>query len=87
MKINWKVRFKNPYFWLGLIAVILAAVGAEPEMFTSWGIVFDKIKIFLHNPFLISCTIIAVIGYINDQTTEGLSDSNQAMKYTKPKRD
>ena len=38
MKINWKVRLKNPYFWFGLVAIILTAVGAEPEIFTSWEI-------------------------------------------------
>ena len=38
MRINWKVRAKNPYFWFGLIAIILASVGAKPEMFTSWAI-------------------------------------------------
>ena len=86
MKINWKVRFKNPYFWFGLLAVILTAIGADPEMFTSWEIVFDKIKIFINNPFLISCTIVAIIGYINDQTTAGLNDSAQALTYNTPKK-
>ena len=38
MRINWKVRVKNPYFWFGLVAIVLAAVGAKPEMFTSWTI-------------------------------------------------
>ena len=27
MKINWKVRIKNPYFWVGLLGVILSAMG------------------------------------------------------------
>ena len=86
MRINWKVRFKNPYFWLGLIAVILAAVGAEVEMFTSWVILFEKIKALLGNPFLIGCTVVAVIGYLNDPTTSGLSDSIKALTYERPKR-
>ena len=87
MKINWKVRFKNPYFWIGLIAVILAAVGVSPESLTSWNILAGQIMELLNNPFAIGCVIVAIIGYINDRTTATLSDSKQAMGYTEPKKD
>lgn len=83
--INWKVRFKNPYFWIGLIAVILAAVGVSPESLTSWNILWTQIKELLNNPFAIGCTVIAIIGYVNDPTTAGISDSNRALTYSKPK--
>jgi phi LC3 family holin len=86
MKINWKVRLKNPYFWIGLAAVILTAVGAEPEMFTSWTILFEKVRALAENPFLIGCTVVAVIGYLNDPTTAGINDSQQALMYEKPKK-
>lgn len=84
--INWKVRVKNPYFWLGLIAVILAAIGVSPESLTSWGILADQIKALLGNPFALGCVVMGVIGYINDPTTSGLSDSEQALTYSKPKK-
>lgn len=87
MKLNWKVRFKNVYFWIGLIGVILTAIGAEPEMFTSWSILVGKIKAVFENPFLIGCTIIAIVGYINDPTTSGLSDSKSALNYKIPKKE
>ena len=87
MNINWKVRFKNPYFWIGLIAVILAAVGVSPESLTSWQILANQIMNLLNNPFAIGCVVIAIIGYINDPTTATLSDSKQAMTYTSPKRE
>lgn len=87
MKLNWKVRFKNVYFWIGLIGVILTAIGAEPEMFTSWSILVEKVKAVFENPFLIGCTIIAIVGYINDPTTSGLSDSKSALNYTIPKKE
>lgn len=83
--INWKVRFKNPYFWIGLVAVILAAVGISPESLTSWSILWDKILGLFGNPFAIGCTVVAVIGYVNDPTTKGLRDSKQAMTYESPK--
>ena len=86
MKINWKVRLKNPYFWIGLAAVILTAVGAEPEMFTSWTILFEKVRTLAENPFLIGCKVVAVIGYLNDPTTAGINDSQQALMYEKPKK-
>ena len=87
MSINWKVRFKNPYFWIGLIAVILAAVGVSPESLTSWNILAGQIMELLNNPFAIGCVIVAIIGYINDPTTATLSDSKQAMGYKEPKKD
>lgn len=87
MKINWKVRLKNPYFWFGLVAIILAALGAEPEMFTSWGILVRQLKEFVSNPFSIGCVVVAIVGYVNDPTTSGISDSVQALKYSKPKKD
>ena len=87
MKINWKKRKKNPYFWIGLIAVILASVGVSPESLTSWNILAGQIMELLNNPFAIGCVIVAIIGYINDPTTATLSDSKQAMGYTEPKKD
>lgn len=85
--INWKVRVKNPYFWIGLIAVMLAAVGVSPECLTSWAILWEKIIGLLGNPFAIGCTIVAVIGYVNDPTTKGLKDSQLARTYDAPKGD
>lgn len=83
--INWKVRMKNPYFWIGLVAVILTAIGVSPECLTSWAILGDKIMGLFGNPFAIGCTIVAVIGYVNDPTTKGICDSKQALTYEKPK--
>lgn len=85
--INWKVRVKNPYFWAGLAGVILAAVGVSPESLTSWPILWEKIIALFNNPFALACTAMALVGYINDPTTAGLSDSSQALTYDKPKAD
>lgn len=85
--INWKVRAKNPYFWMGLIATILAAVGVSPECIVSWPILWEKVMLLLGNPFALGCAIIAIVGYVNDPTTKGISDSKQALTYDKPKVD
>ena len=85
MKINWKVRAVNPYFWIGLIAVVLAAVGVSPESLTSWTILKDQLLALIGNPFAIGCVAIAVIGYIIDPTTRGIGDSERALSYKKPR--
>ena len=85
--INWRVRVKNPYFWFGLVAIVLAAVGAKPEMFTSWAILVQQVRELFSNPFALGCVVVAVVGYINDPTTQGIADSKQALTYQKPKKD
>lgn len=85
MKINWKVRIKNPYFWLGMLGVIFAAMGVSPEMFTSWAAVGNQLLEFISNPFMIGSVISAVLGVLVDHTTSGISDSSQALTYSKPK--
>ena len=84
MKINWKVRVKNPYFWIGLVGVIMAAMGVSPEMFTSWSAVGNQLLEFVSNPFMIGSVIVAVIGVLADPTTKGLSDSTRALSYDEP---
>lgn len=86
MKINWKVRIKNPYFWVGLIGVILTAMGVSPEMFTSWEAVGNQLLAFISNPFMIGSVAVAVLGVFVDPTTSGVSDSSQAMTYDLPKK-
>ena len=85
MKINWKVRAVNPYFWIGLIAVVLASVGVSPESLTSWAILKDQLLALIGNPFAIGCVAIAVIGYVIDPTTRGIGDSERALSYKKPR--
>ena len=84
MKINWKVRVKNPYFWIGLVGVILTAMGVSPEMFTSWSAVGNQLLEFISNPFMIGSVIVAVLGVLVDPTTTGISDSTRALSYDEP---
>lgn len=77
MKIDFRTRAKNPYFWIGLIGVICTAIGVEPEMFTSWGILADKIIEVLSNPFMLVSVIATIIGVVCDSTTKGFSDMRE----------
>lgn len=90
--INWKVRVKSPAFWIGLLGVILSPVlaylGLGFEDLTTWESIGDVFVQFFGNPYLIGTVGMAVlsfIGVLNDPTTKGLKDSEQAMKYDRPK--
>ena len=89
MKINWKVRVKNPVFWgqvaVAIIAPILAYLGLSWSDMTTWaafGGIFVKA---VSNPVVIVSVLVSVWNLITDPTTKGLSDSTQALTYEKPK--
>lgn len=69
-----KDRFKNPWFWVGVIGVVLTAIGMDPEMFTSWGALCDAVLDVLKNPFLLGTAALAVLGVFVEPTTKGLKD-------------
>lgn len=84
MKINIPVRFKNPWFWVGLCGTILTAMGVSPEMFTSWGAVWEAVVNLINNPFMLVSVVLAVLGVFVDPTTAGIGDSERAMSYKYP---
>lgn len=86
MKINIPVRFKNPWFWVGLGGVILSAMGVSPEMFTSWGAVWEAVVNLFGNPFMLVSVVLAVLGVFIDPTTAGIGDSSRALTYHKPEK-
>lgn len=72
---NYKTnRYKNPYFWIGICGVALAAMGIEPESLTSWGLVLDNLLEVVKNPVAIVGTILAILGVFVDPTTKGVKD-------------
>ena len=84
MKINIPVRFKNPWFWVGLCGTILAAMGVSPEMFTSWDAVWEAVVNMVSNPYMLVSVALAVLGVFVDPTTSGISDSKRALSYKSP---
>ena len=87
MKINFPVRFKNPWFWVGLIGTILTAMGVSPEMFTTWGAVWEAVVSLFSNPFMLVSVALSVLGVFVDPTTYGVGDSERAMQYNYPAKD
>lgn len=86
MKLNLKVRIKNPWFWVGIGAIALSSVGLSPDMFTSWPVVWEAIKSVLLNPFQLGCMVLGILAVFIDPTTAGIGDSEQAMTYKTPKK-
>ena len=88
MKINWKVRFKNPVFWANLAAAILfpilAALGLNWEDMTSWSGLWNVLLQAAKNPVIVVSVLVSVWNLINDPTTSGLSDSARALTYEEP---
>ncbi|WP_346235747.1 phage holin [Lysinibacillus telephonicus] len=91
MKINWKVRLKNPYFYVALVLAIVAPVGTyfgvNAEDLTTWSAIFDLAKRAVLNPYVVVTVIVSVATFLIDPTTKGLSDSSQALTYKAPKGD
>ena len=82
--MNWKLRLKNKATLTAIIAAlvsmvyqILAALGIAPTLGQEE--VLQVVSIVL--------TFLAAIGVLVDPTTEGLTDSTQALTYTEPKAD
>lgn len=73
-----KDRIKNPYFWIGLVGVILTALQVEASTLTSWDKVLQLIVDTIQNPYLLTTTVMAVIGVVVDPTTRGAKDRKVA---------
>lgn len=86
MNINWKVRVKNKTFWLALIPALFVLAQYILPLF---GIDFDFVgwQDWAMNVVNAVFAILAILGIVADPTTDGVSDSKQAMRYEKPKKD
>lgn len=91
MKINWKVRFKNPMFWAGIIVAVVATVtaqlGLSIDSITTWSQLWLHLKEAVSNPVVVVAVVTAVYNAVIDPTTKGVCDSKDALKYDKPKED
>jgi phi LC3 family holin len=84
MKINWIVRIKNKNFWIAvvpavllLVQVVLAVFGVNIDI----GDLGNKLLAVVNAAF----AMLSILGIVTDPTTKGISDSEQAMTYDKPK--
>ena len=82
---NWQVRIRNRAFWAALIPAVLllmqygAAVLGIPLELGEFG---DRMVAVVNQLFV----VLAILGIVNDPTTAGLSDSENALTYEVPKK-
>lgn len=84
MKINWLVRMRNKAFWISFIPAMLLLIQVVAAVFgyeLNLGDLGNKLLAVVNAAF----AVLAILGVVSDPTTFGISDSNQAMSYTKPK--
>lgn len=83
--INWKVRIKNKQFWLAIIPAILLVVQAVAHVFgynIDLGELGNNLLAVVNAVF----AVLVILGIVTDPTTDGLSDSELAMTYMKPRK-
>lgn len=84
MHINWRVRIKNKNFWIALIPALLLLVQVVASVFgftLDLGELGNKLLAVVNAAF----AVLSILGIVTDPTTKGISDSEQALTYTKPK--
>lgn len=87
--INFKVRMKNPVFWVQIILAvftpILAYAGLTAQDLTTWPALGDLLLGAISNPYVLMTVVVSVWNAVNDPTTSGVSDSEEALTYEQPK--
>ena len=82
MKINWKVRFKHKPFLIALFSLALLLVQQVASFFGFDTTIYNDQATDLFNTVL---SIVVLLGIVSDPTTSGMSDSQQALRYHKPR--
>ena len=87
-KINWKIRFRNPVFYMQLILAVLTPVlaymGLTVKDLTTWAAVGNVLLQAVSNPYVLALVLVSVWNAVNDPTTTGISDSANALTYDEP---
>jgi phi LC3 family holin len=84
MKINWKIRRKNPVFLAQLACAVvlplIVGMGAEWSQMTTWAALGSTIAAALGNPVVVVSMLTSVWACVTDPTTSGVSDSKSALE-------
>ncbi len=88
MKINWKLRFKNPAFWIFILTIVFTnfATGLNIELhdLTTWTAVWNLIYRSLLTPSVLIPTLLSVYLGAVDYTTKGIGDCDTMLKLKNP---
>ena len=81
MKINLKVRMKNPVFWLTIIPALATCIYTILGVFEVVPSISEETLV---NGFTALITALTMLGVLVDPTTKGVNDSERAIEYTEP---
>lgn len=88
MKLNLKVRLRNPVFiaqiLMAVLTPILAYAGLTVQDITSWEALGKLLLGAVQNPYVLGMIAVSVWNALNDPTTKGIEDSDRAMTYNEP---
>lgn len=83
--MNWKIRIKNPVWWvqmiLAILTPILAYAGLSAQDLTTWNTLGTLILDALKNPYVLSLVAVSVWNACNDPTSSGVTDSALVKSY------
>ncbi len=81
MKINWKVRFKQPVFVTTFVTLVLTFIYNLLSMFEVVPTITQDMAMSV---VVAVVQVLTALGVLVDPTTKGLKDSDRAMGYTEP---
>ena len=84
MRINWKLRFQNK---ASLTAIILAMIALVYQVLGFFGVtpgISENQAIEVAGMVI---NLLCLLGIVVDPTTDGISDSTQALDYSAPKKE
>lgn len=91
MNFNFKVRAKNPLFWIANIVAVLVYIGGylgiKGTDITSWGKLFSVVGDIVANPYLIVMIIVTFVTTAISYTDKGFKDTGIVQTYTKPRNE
>lgn len=90
MNINWKIRFKNPAFYvqiiIAIVTPILAYMGLTAQDITTWAALGNMLLQAVSNPYVLVLVAGSVYNAVVDPTSTGVTDSKTALTYDEPNK-
>lgn len=91
MNFNFKVRAKNPLFWIANIVAVLVYIGGylgvKGTDVTSWDKLFSIVGDVVANPYLIVMIVVTFVTTAISYTDKGIRDTGIVQTYTKPRNE
>lgn len=80
MKIS---KLKNPYFWMGIVALIFSTAGVDMATLTSWKLLGESLWSILNNPVVLFWIFANILSVWNDNSTPGIDKISMKRKVNK----